>query len=282
MAAMEEGEKSGANAIIFDTAGRLQLDGDLMGELSALQKVVDAQEILLVADAALGQEAVAVAAAFKEAVPLTGIILTKTDGDARGGAALSMKHATGVPICFVGTGEKGDDLDVFRAEGMANRILGMGDVVALVERAHDRVDREEADRLSKRIKKAEFDLEDYLSQMEQIEKMGSMGSLLKLLPGSQCANIPQKEMELMGKTKAIIRAMTVLERRKPQIVCGSRKARIARGSGVELKDVNHVLKQFERMKKGMKSLKTPKGKAMMQKMTTQNALGQISKIFGNR
>ena len=280
--AMEEAEKSGANAIIFDTAGRLQVDGDLMEELADLQKTVNAQEVLLVADAALGQEAVSVAKAFKEAVPLTGIVLTKTDGDARGGAALSMKYATGVRIHFVGTGEKSDDLDIFRAEGMANRILGMGDVVALVERAHERVDKKEADRLSKRIKKAEFDLEDYLSQMEQIEKMGSVGSLLKLLPGAGCSNIPQKELALMGKTKAIIRAMTAEERRKPQIVCGSRKSRIARGSGTELKDVSHVLKQFERMKKGMKTLKTPQGKAMMQKMTAQNAMGQISKLFGEK
>jgi signal recognition particle subunit SRP54 len=280
--AMEEGTKTGANALIFDTAGRLQVDGALMEELSQLRHIVDAQEVLLVADAALGQEAVAVANAFHKAVGLSGIILTKADGDARGGAALSMKYGAGVPITFVGTGEHGDDLDQFHADGMAQRILGMGDVVALVERAHERVDKKEADRLSKRFKKAEFDLEDYLSQMDQIEKMGSLGSLVKLIPGAGGANISPKELALMGKSKAIIRAMTLEERRRPQIISGSRKLRIARGSGAELRDVNHVLKQFERIKKSMKSLKKPQGQKMLQQMTAQNAIGQISKLFGGK
>ncbi|MDR2664450.1 MAG: signal recognition particle protein [Puniceicoccales bacterium] len=279
--ALAEAESSGADGLVFDTAGRLQVDGDLMEELTELQRAVQAQEVLLVADAALGQEAIAVAKAFHSSVGLTGIILTKTDGDARGGAALSMKYGVGVPIVFVGTGEHCDDLDTFRAEGMAQRILGMGDVVALVERAQDRVDRKEADRLSRRIRKSEFDLEDYLSQMEQLEKMGSIGSLMKLLPGVRGANISPQELSLLGRTKAIIRAMTPEERRRPQIVGGSRKVRIAKGSGVELKDVNHVLRQFERMKKSMKAMKTPQGKKMVRQMSTANAMDQLAKLFGD-
>jgi signal recognition particle subunit SRP54 len=280
--ALAEAENAGADGLIFDTAGRLQVDGELMEELAELQKVVRAQEVLLVADAALGQEAVAIAKAFHESVGLTGIILSKADGDARGGAALSMKYGVGVPIVFVGTGEHCDDLDIFRAEGMAQRILGMGDVVALVERAQERVDRKEADRISKRIRKSEFDLDDYLSQLEQLGKMGSLGSLMKLLPGAGNANISAQELSMMGRTKAVIRAMTPEERRRPQIIGGSRKVRIAKGSGVELKDINHVLRQFERMKKSIKTMKTPQGKKMMQQMTASNALGHLSKLFGGK
>ncbi|MDR0679038.1 MAG: signal recognition particle protein [Puniceicoccales bacterium] len=280
--ALVEAESTGLDGLIFDTAGRLQVDGELMKELTELQKVVRAQEVLLVADAALGQEAVAVAKAFHNSVGLTGIILTKADGDARGGAALSMKYGVGVPIVFVGTGEHCDDLDVFRAEGMAQRILGMGDVVALVERAQERVDRKEADRLSRRIRKSEFDLDDYLSQLEQLGKMGSLGSLMKLLPGVGNANISPHELSMMGKTKAIIRAMTPEERRRPQIIGGSRKVRIAKGSGVELRDVNHVLRQFERMKKSMKAMKTPQGKKMLKQMSASSAIGHLSKIFGSK
>jgi signal recognition particle subunit SRP54 len=279
-AALELAEKEGRDALVFDSAGRLQMDGDMVQELVALRRASAAQEVLLVADAALGQEAVGVAKGFHEAVGLTGIILTKMDGDARGGAALSMRQATGVPIKFIGVGEHMDDLDAFRGEGMAQRILGMGDVVALVERAQERVDREEADRLSRRFRKADFDFDDFLSQMEQIEKMGSMGSLVKLLPGMGNAKISQKELGEAGRTKAIIRAMTGEERRRPHIIEGRRKLRIAKGSGVELRDVNHVLKQFDLMKKSMKTLKTPRGKKMLAKMNTQNAISQLSKLFG--
>ncbi|MDR2029976.1 MAG: signal recognition particle protein [Puniceicoccales bacterium] len=269
-----------ADAILFDTAGRMQMDGPLVEELVELQRTVAAQEVLLVADAALGQEAVAVAKGFHDAVGLTGILLTKMDGDARGGAALSMKHSSGVAIKFVGNGEHADDLEVFHAERMARRILGLGDVVSLVERAQERVDREEADRLSKRFKKAEFDFDDFLSQMEQIEKMGSMSSLVKLLPGMGSANISPKELALIDQTKAIIRAMTAEERRRPHLVAGNRKLRIAKGSGVALRDVNHVLKQFEQMKKSMKLMKKPQGKKMLQQMSSQSALEQMAKLFG--
>ncbi|MDR3116996.1 MAG: signal recognition particle protein [Puniceicoccales bacterium] len=281
-AAMRAAEKSGANAILFDTAGRLQLDGPLVEELVELQRTVVAQEILLVADGALGQEAVAVAQGFHGALGLTGILLTKMDGDARGGAALSMKHTSGVPIKFFGTGEHADDLEVFHAERMARRILGLGDVVSLVERAQERVDRNEADRLSKRFKKAEFDFNDFLSQMEQVDRMGSMANLVKMLPGMASTRISARELSLLDQTKAIIRAMTAEERCRPHLVAGNRKLRIAKGSGVALADVNHVLKQFEQMKKSIKLMKKPQGKKLLQQMSTKGAMEQMAKLFGGK
>ncbi|MDR2576839.1 MAG: signal recognition particle protein [Puniceicoccales bacterium] len=277
--ALNYGEEIKANAIIFDSAGRLQVDEPLVHELVEMQKLIRAQEVLLVADAALGQEAVNVAKTFHEAVSLTGVALTKLDGDARGGAALSMKHSTGVSVKFVGLGETADDWDIFRPDGMVQRILGMGDVVSLVERAHERVDREEAARLSKRFKKAEFDFDDYLSQLEQIGKMGPIGNIMTMLPGMSNATISPKELSLMDQSKAIIRAMTMEERRRPQIIAGSRKLRIARGSGVQLKDVNHLLKHFESMKKAMKKLKTPQGKKMLSQMQTTGSIAQLSRLF---
>jgi signal recognition particle subunit SRP54 len=270
------------DALIFDTAGRLQIADELVNELKNLRKTIQPQEVLLVADSALGQEAVSIAKTFHEAVGLTGIFLTKLDGDARGGAALSMKYVTGVPIQFIGVGEHSSDMDVFRADGMAKRILGMGDVVALVERARERVDKNEADRLAKRFKKAEFDFEDYLSQVEQIEKMGPMNSLIKLLPGAGNMQVSPRELAHIEQTKAIIRAMTVQERRKPSIIAGTRKIRIAKGSGVQLKDVNHLLKQFEMMKKSMKKMKTPEGQKMTQQMSGSGAVQQISKLFNDK
>lgn len=278
--ALKWAKENAYDAIIFDTAGRLQIDDELVDEIKDLRKLIDPQEVLLVADSALGQEAVNIAKTFHDAITLSGIVLTKLDGDARGGAALSMKYTTQVPIKFMTSGEHLDDFDVFRAEGMAQRILGMGDIVALVERAHERVDQEEAERLSKKLKKSEFDFDDFLSQMEQIEKMGSMSSLVKLLPGMGNAQISPRELEQMNRTKAMIRAMTKEERAKPQIISGSRKMRIAKGSGVEVKDVNHILKQFENMKKTMKKLKKPEGRKMLQRMSNSNALEQLSKMFG--
>lgn len=278
--ALKWAKENAYDAIIFDTAGRLQIDDELIDEIKDLRKIIEPQEVLLVADSALGQEAVNIAKTFHDAITLSGIVLTKLDGDARGGAALSMKYTTQVPIKFMTSGEHLDDFDVFRAEGMAQRILGMGDIVALVERAHERVDQEEAERLSKKLKKSEFDFDDFLSQMEQIEKMGSMSSLVKLLPGMGNAQISPRELEQMNRTKAMIRAMTKEERAKPQIISGSRKMRIAKGSGVEVKDVNHILKQFENMKKTMKKLKKPEGRKMLQRISNSNALEQLSKMFG--
>ncbi|MDR0428714.1 MAG: signal recognition particle protein [Puniceicoccales bacterium] len=276
------GEERGCDAIIFDTAGRLQMGDALAKELTEMRKAINPQEVLLVADSALGQESVSVAKAFHEAVNLSGIFLTKLDGDARGGAALSMKYATGVAIQFIGVGENSGDMDVFRADGMAQRILGMGDVVALVERAKERVNRDEADRLARRFKKAEFDFEDYLSQIEQIGKMGSMSSLVKLLPGMANAQISERELSQIQQTKAMIQSMTIQERRKPSLIVGNRKLRIAKGSGTQIRHVNHLLKHLEMMKASMKKYKGKDGNNMTQKMQGAQAVQQLSKLFGDK
>ena len=252
-----------ADAVIFDTAGRLQIDEVLVEEIKRLRERVQPDEVLLVADAALGQEAVNVARHFHEAVSLTGIILTKLDGDARGGAALSMKSITGVPIKFMGLGEKMEDFDIFHPDRMAQRILGMGDVVSLVERAQEVVDEKEAERLAEKMRRADFNLEDFLSQMQQIKKMGPLGGMVKMMPGLSGITIGDKEERMMKRTEAIILSMTLAERRKPEILNGSRRARIARGSGAQVSEVNAMLKQFEQMRKMMKMLKNGKGRDLM-------------------
>jgi signal recognition particle subunit SRP54 len=277
---LEFSKKNEYNAVIFDTAGRLQTADALIEELGKLVNAVQPQEKLLVADSALGQESVSVAKTFHGAIGLTGVFLTKLDGDARGGAALSMKYGTGVAIQFIGMGEHSTDIDVFRADGMAQRILGMGDVVALVERARERVNKDEADRLARRFKKAEFDFEDYLSQIEQIEKMGSFTSLVKLLPGTANEQISERELSKIQQTKAMIRSMTVQERRKPSLIAGNRKLRIAKGSGMQIKDVNHLLKHLEMMKISMKKYKGKDGKVTPQANKGSQAVQQLSKLFG--
>ncbi|MGF1531089.1 MAG: signal recognition particle protein [Puniceicoccaceae bacterium] len=260
---LREASEAGHDLLIFDTAGRLQIDHDLIGEIQELKDRVRPDEILLVADAALGQEAVNVATHFHEAVALSGIVLTKLDGDARGGAALSMKEITGVPIKFAGFGEKLDALDVFHPDRMASRILGMGDVVSLVEKAQATVDAAEAERLAEKMQRAEFDLEDFLSQMKQVKKMGSMGSILRMLPGMSGVQFGDREQSAMGRTEAIILSMTKKERRNPRILNGSRRMRIANGSGTQVKDVNQLLKQFTQMQKMMRQMRGSKGKKMM-------------------
>ena len=257
-----------ADAIIFDTAGRLQIDNNLIDELKELKRIIDPHEVLLVADSALGQEAVNVAKHFHEAVNLTGIILTKLDGDARGGAALSMKAITNTPIKLIGTGEKMDDLQPFHPTRMAQRILGMGDVVSLVEKAQANIDEQEAERLAEKVKKAKFDLEDFLGQLQQIKKMGSLASLAGMIPGVPKASIGQDQEILFKRTEAMIRSMTPQERRNPKILNGSRRLRIANGAGVKVKDLNQLLKQFQQMLKMMKSLRGGKGKNM-QRMLAQ-------------
>jgi len=259
----------GRDLIIFDTAGRLQIDEDLVQEIIRLKKEIQPDEVLLVADAALGQEAVNVAQHFNDAVQLTGIVLTKLDGDARGGAALSMKTMTGAPIKFLGTGEKIDDFEVFHPERMAQRILGMGDVVSLVEKAQETIDQSEAERLAEKMKKAEFDLQDFLSQMRQIKKMGSLGGLMKMLPGTSGIEIGDEHEDQLKRTEAIILSMTPHERHNPRILNGSRRKRIALGSGVEVRDVNQLLKQFGQMQKMMKMMKGTKGRKQMEKMAKQ-------------
>lgn len=252
--------------IIFDTAGRLQIDNDLIKEIQKLKDKIVPDEVLLVADSALGQEAVNVAQHFNDAVKLTGIVLTKLDGDARGGAALSMKAITGVPIKFMGTGEKVDEFDIFHPDRMAQRILGMGDVVSLVEKAQETVDQDEAERLAKKMQGADFNFEDFLAQMRQVKKMGSLGGLMKMMPGMSGMEIGDKEENQLKRTEAIILSMTPGERQTPRLLNGSRRKRIATGSGVEVKDVNQLIKQFQQMQKMMKMMRGSKGKKMMKKM----------------
>jgi signal recognition particle subunit SRP54 len=254
------------DALIFDTAGRLQIDADLIAEAKRVRELVQPHEVLLVADSALGQEAVNVARAFHEAVQLTGIVLTKLDGDARGGAALSMKAVTGVPIKFMGTGEKIADFDVFHPDRMAQRILGMGDVVSLVEKAQENLDEAESKRLAEKMQSANFNFEDFLAQMRQMKKLGPLGNIMKMLPGMNGFEIGDAEENRLKQTEAIILSMTRTERQKPQLLNGNRRLRIAKGSGVEVRDVNQLLKQFEQMRKMMKMFKGGKGKRLMAEM----------------
>ena len=262
----EWAKEQGANAIIFDTAGRLQIDEALVQEVVDLKKEVLPDESLLVADAALGQEAVNVARTFNEAVALTGIALSKLDGDTRGGAALSMKAIAEVPIKFMGTGEKVGDLEVFHPDRMASRILGMGDVVSLVEKAQDSIDQDEAERMAAKLQRAEFNFEDFLSQMQAVKKMGSLGGLMKMMPGMNNVQMGDKEEKKLSHTEALIQSMTVQERRNPNILNGSRRTRIARGAGLPVKDLNALIKQFQQMKKMMRMMKGSKAKKMMKKM----------------
>lgn len=262
-------KEADANLIIFDTAGRLQIDTDLIEEIKALKKAIQPDEILLVADAALGQEAVNVAKHFHEAVQCTGIILTKLDGDARGGAALSMKSISQVPIKFMGTGEKPDEFEVFHPDRLASRILGMGDVVSLVEKAQETIDEKEAERMAEKMRKADFNLEDFLQQMQQVKKMGSLGSIMGMMPGMSGVEIGEAEEKKMARTEAIILSMTPQERRAPRLLRGSRLKRIANGSGVQVRDVNALLKQFGQMQKMMKMMRGGKGRKMMKAMKSQ-------------
>ena len=266
---LESAKSADANLIIFDTAGRLQIDTDLIEEIKVLKNAIQPHEILLVADAALGQEAVNVASHFHEAVGCTGIILTKLDGDARGGAALSMKSITQVPIKFMGLGEKPDDFDVFHPDRIASRILGMGDVISLVERAEETMDKKEAERMAQKMQRAEFNLEDFLSQMQQVKKMGSLNSVFSMLPGAKGMKFGDEEEKKMARSEAIIQSMTIKERRNPRVLRGSRLKRIADGSGVEVRDVNALLKQYTQMHKMMKKMKGSKGRKMMKAMQSK-------------
>jgi signal recognition particle subunit SRP54 len=265
----EWAKQQGADAIIFDTAGRLQIDEPLVQEVVDLKKEIIPDESLLVADAALGQEAVNVAKAFHEAVTLSGIALTKLDGDTRGGAALSMKAIAQVPIKFMGVGEKVSDLEIFHPDRLAGRILGMGDVVSLVEKAQENIDQKEAERMAEKLQRAEFNLEDFLSQMQAVKKMGSLGGLMKMMPGMSNIEVGDKEEKKMKHTEALIQSMTIQERRNPNILNGSRRARISRGAGLPVKDLNALIKQFQQMKKMMRMMRGPKARKMMKQMKAQ-------------
>ncbi len=254
-AALVAAKAQNADCIIFDTAGRLQIDRELIEEVKRLRAGVQPDEVLLVADGALGQEAVNVAKTFHEALQLTGLVLTKLDGDARGGAALSIKSITGVPIKFVGTGEKTADFDTFYPERLASRILGMGDVVSLVEKAQEAIDQNEAAKMAEKLRKADFNLEDFLDQMRQIKKLGSMESILGMLPGMNGVKLDADAEKSMARTEAIILSMTKQERRKPEVLNGNRRLRIANGAGVKVVEVNQLMKQFQQMQQMMRMLK---------------------------
>jgi signal recognition particle subunit SRP54 len=226
-----------------------------------------------VADGALGQEAVNVAKAFHEALALTGLVLTKLDGDARGGAALSIKAITGVPIKFIGTGEKAADFDTFYPDRLASRILGMGDVVSLVERAQESIDQAQAEKMAEKFRKADFNLEDFLAQLQQVKKLGSMESILGMLPGMSGVKIGDGAEKQMGRTEAIIKSMTVRERRNPSLLNGTRRMRIANGAGVKVVDVNQLLKQFQQMQKMMKMMKGGGGRKLMRQMEAMRGKG---------
>jgi signal recognition particle subunit SRP54 len=244
----------GFNPVIVDTAGRLQIDERMMQELVDVKAKINPTEILLVADAMTGQEAVGVAETFHDRLGVTGLILTKMDGDARGGAALSIRAVTGVPIKFIGTGEKVDALEPFYPERLAGRILGMGDIVSLVERAQEQTDEKEAQRLQDRLMKGQFDLEDFLDQLQKIKKMGPLGQLLEMIPGVG-SQLRQAKAEISDddykRLEGIIHSMTPAERRNPETIGGSRRRRIARGSGTSNADVNQILSQFKQMQKMM-------------------------------
>ncbi|MFZ4515456.1 MAG: signal recognition particle protein [Acidimicrobiia bacterium] len=272
-----EAERLGRNVVIVDTAGRLQIDVDLMEQLRAIRDAVQPDNTLLVVDAMTGQEAVNVSVAFNEAVPLDGVILTKIDGDARGGAALSVKEVVGKPILFAGTGEKLEDFEPFHPDRMADRILGMGDVMSLIEKAEQAYDLETAQKAEARLRTGEFTLEDFLEQMQQVKKMGPLKNLLGMMPGIpkevRKAEIDEREL---GRIEAIIHSMTPDERRNPKMINGSRRIRIAKGSGTSTMQVNQLLKQFEQMQQMMKQL----GKGKFPKMPFGGSVPNIDGMPG--
>ncbi len=263
------------DVVILDTAGRLQIDETLMQELQNVKKQVRPHEILLVVDAMTGQEAVNVAQTFNEKVEIDGVILTKLDGDTRGGAALSVKKVTGKPIKFIGVGEKLNELEEFHPDRMASRILGMGDILSVIEKAEQSIDLEEAQKLEKQLQKNKFDLDDYLMQIKQIKKMGSFSSILKMLPGMgklKDIDIDDKEFD---KIEAMISSMTKKERRDPKILNASRRKRIAQGSGTQVHDINKFMESFEMTQKMMKQMKN---KGQMRKMMKNMKLDQMDEF----
>ena len=258
--------------VILDTAGRLHIDEELMQELKNVKANVKPHEILLVVDSMTGQDAVNVAKSFNENLGIDGVVLTKLDGDTRGGAALSVKKVTGRPIKFAATGEKLSDIEVFHPDRMAQRILGMGDVLSIIEKAEESFDLEEAEKIEKQLKKKEFDLDDYLTQLRQIKKMGSFSSLLKLVPGmNQLKDVKIDDKEFV-RIEAMICSMTKAERKNPRILNGSRRLRIAKGSGTSVQEINKFMKSFEMTQKMMKQMQNNKGgmKKMMKGMDLKN------------
>ena len=259
-AALLHAAKNGNNMVILDTAGRLHVDEDMMAELQEIKETVEVHQTILVVDAMTGQDAVNVASSFHEKIGIDGVIVTKLDGDTRGGAALSIKAVTGRPILYVGMGEKLSDLEQFYPDRMASRILGMGDVLSLIEKAGESIDEEQAREMTRKMKKAQFDFEDYLMSMQQMKKMGGLSSVMSMMPGLGMGNAKLKDADMdagekqMARIESIIYSMTLKERRNPDILNPSRKRRIAQGAGVDISEVNRLVKQFEQMKKMMKQL----------------------------
>ena len=253
-AGVEHAKKNGHDMVIIDTAGRLHIDEELMQELVKIKGATTPSEILLVVDAMTGQDAVNVAKSFNDLLDITGVVLTKMDGDTRGGAALSVKYITGKPIKFVGTGEKLDAIELFHPDRMASRILGMGDILSLIEKAEAAYDEKNAKELEKKMREQTFSLDDFLEQMRQLKKMGNLDQLLGMMPGVNAGALKNAEIDekQMDKIEAIILSMTMEERLKPEIINGSRRKRIAKGSGTSVEDVNRLLRQFDQMKKMMK------------------------------
>ena len=266
--AVAAARRSGADILILDTAGRLAIDQQMMDEIRAIHDEVNPAETLFVVDSMTGQDAAATAKAFNDALPLSGVVLTKTDGDARGGAALSVRHITGKPIKFIGSGEKTDALEAFHPDRIASRILGMGDILSLVEQAQEKVDHDKAEKLARKVKRGKgFDLEDLRDQFTQMENMGGLGSLIDKLPGmgsgvAQAMQNPAHARQMKSMV-AIIDSMTPLERRKPEVINGSRKRRVAQGSGTQIQDVNRLLKQHKQMQRMMKKMGSKGGMANM-------------------
>ena len=254
--AFKYAKENGFDYVLIDTAGRLHIDDELMGELVRIKNTVEPDEILLVIDAMMGQDAINVITGFNETLPLSGVILTKLDGDTKGGVALSVRHLTNVPIKFIGVSEKLDGLDFFDPERAAGRILGMGDIVSLVEKATEAIDEKEAEKAAKRMQQGKFDLEDFLSTMKQIKKLGPLENLLKLIPGAKKMGINDIKIDpkQMAHIEAIVLSMTPKERRNPDIIKASRKTRIASGSGNSVQEVNRLLQQFDQMKQMMKQM----------------------------
>ena len=254
--ALEYAKEKNLDYVIIDTAGRLQIDEELMNELKDLEENIKINETILVIDSMMGQDAINVINGFNEQLKLTGVILTKLDGDTRGGVALSVRHLTNVPIKFIGISEKLDGIDKFDPERMAGRILGMGDVISLVEKATEAIDEKEAEKTAKKMQQGKFDLEDFLGAMKQMRKLGPLENLIKLIPGARKAGLDKIKVDpkQIARIEAIVFSMTIKERRNPSIIKASRKTRIAKGSGTSVQEVNKLLEQFEQMKKMMKQM----------------------------
>ena len=267
-AGVEHAKRHGHDMVFIDTAGRLHIDEKLMAELESIKNSLEVTEILLVIDSMLGQDAVNVAKSFNELLDITGVVLTKMDGDTRGGAALSVRYITGKPIKFIGTGEKLDAIEPFHPDRLASRILGMGDMLSLIEKAEAAYDEKKAAELEKKMREATFTLEDYLEQLAQLKNMGSLESILGMMPGMNSAQMKDIKVDdrAMARTEGIILSMTKKEREKPDIINSSRKKRIAAGAGVGVEEVNRLLKSFEQMKKMMKQFSGVGGKRMMKRM----------------